>query len=213
MIFRLSSVAVALLAVVCTVSPAATIGSSLVSRTTLDYNTGGLFIYNVAFPNPGEVLDSWAFFNDNAASAGRQITPLLFEKTGGVTFQIAGVGTARTNLASGIQSHAFGLSSGSAVIGGANYYFGWRDGTAGGAADNGVIELDFGGGPGLYYYPTNPPTLFNAPVNAGDSFTFSTATTTSRTYSVQANTVVPEPATLVFVGAALLLLPLRRLRK
>lgn len=76
---------------------------------------------------------------------------MLFSGTG-LGLEVAAIGTTRTNATSGAQTYDFGLVSGTATIG-ANMYFGWRDGNAGGSIINaGTIQLDLAGGPGTLYH-------------------------------------------------------------
>jgi hypothetical protein len=192
------------------VASADTIGSPLIHRATRDYNWGGLFVYDLALGPLGSQVSEWAFYGSGqlngagTSGPGNLITPLLFAETDPAThtFAIVGIGTTRVDAASGVQRFAFDLVSGSALVG-ANTYFGWRDGNIDGTVINdGSIELDYGGGPGLEYYPTNPPTYFRSLIAPGQTYLFSDVSTASRTYSVEVTTV-PEPASVTLLGLGL----------
>ena len=88
------------------------------------------------------------------------------------TFKIVGIGTTRTNLNTGIQRHSFGLST-AVRHRRPNTYFGWRDGdVSGDQVNDGSIELDLGGGPGLFYVPTDAPATFDSAIAVGNSFAY-----------------------------------------
>ena len=187
-------------------SYASTIGNPIVSAPVVDLCVGCWF---VAAPfsagDSGSTMLNWelfAFNLDGPSVIGNNITPLLFSFDGS-DFTLAGIGATQTITATGDQSYAFGLVSGSDTIGSSSY-FGWYDGSLS-APNAGTIAFAWDGGTPLVSFLGTPV------VGATGSFTL-----LSRTYSVQAtDTMGPEPGTLglLFGGTALLLLGrVRRLR-
>ena len=188
-----------------------------------DFCTGCLFAYAAVPANAvGLSVTSWSFYAypfpsdpppGDPTGAGNLITPLLFQNSGSGIFTVIGVGTTRVNPGGGGQlSYSFGLTSGTDVLG-AGDYLGWRDGgTAAGSGNNGTISLSLGptpAGPGIFYsgYPG-----YAGPVAAGDPFTFTNASTDSRTYSVDF-TATPEPMYFGALGIGLGILALVRRRR
>ena len=192
--------------------------SGLIARADSDYCTGCLFAYAQApAAAAGESLLSWSFYStDNHPSfdVGRLITPLLFDSS----FKVVGIGTTQTATL-GLQSYSFGLVSGTDIVS-AGDWFGWRDGSTT-VGNNGIISLDYTGGPGVNYYTCSNSTYSsfgtpcyypgNAPVTVGDSYSFSNVLTPERTYSV--NFTVPEPDFYVVLGLALTVLVLAMARR
>ncbi len=121
-----------------------TIGQNLENRASLD-GAGNLFAVVSCGFESGTVTQ-WSIRSTTTAYSGtRSITPVIFEQTGAGglgNLTIRGIGTTRalthTNT---VQAFDFGLDSGSAAMG-VGYYFGWIDGTTGGATSEGVISFD-----------------------------------------------------------------------
>ena len=82
---------------------------------------------------------------------GRLITPLLFDSS----FKVVGIGTTQTATL-GLQSYSFGLTSGTDIVASGDW-FGWRDGSTT-VGNNGIISLDYTGGPGVNYYTCSNST-------------------------------------------------------
>jgi hypothetical protein len=119
-----------------TAASTVTYGDSLIDRPVDDGAAGSIFVQpQPLFPG---TLDSWGFY-DNDVPAGKNVTPLILERTGAGTFAIRGIGTTRTSTAAGAQNFSFGLVSGSNSTG-ANFYMGWKDG--GNGSDN-AGSIDF----------------------------------------------------------------------
>jgi hypothetical protein len=184
-------------------SYASTIGNPVVSAAEVDMCSGCMFVLApFSASDSGSTLTSWEFYAFNAADSpsviGNQITPLLFSQTG-PDFTIVGVGATQTITATGDQSYAFGLVSGSDVIGSSSY-FGWFDGSLS-ATNTGTIAFASDGGTPSFVRDGTPVVGFTDPFAP-----------LSRTYSVQATDSfvepVPEPGTLglLFGGGALVLL-------
>jgi hypothetical protein len=183
---------------------ATTIGSDLIERGVTDTCIGCLFVY-IPFPTSaiGQTVTSWGFF-DNRAGANL-ITPVLFSGTGSA-LEVAAIGTTRTNAGGGAQTYDFGLVSGTAAVG-ANMYFGWRDGNAGGSIVNaGTIQFELTGGPGILYHTSAAGVYqFNGALTVGQAYTFSNQLTEARIYSADV-TYTPEPAVFGLLGSGLLAL-------
>lgn len=208
------------------------LGSALIQRSYngTDYCTGCLFAYaQVPLGDSGQQLSSWSFYaaanpsfptNGNANGVGNLITPLIFNSS----FTLIGIGTTQASTGPGIQSYAFGLTSGTDVLA-AGDWLGWRDGSVS-SQNNGTISLDMSGGPGLFYHTCDNPTAdsngttcyYSAsdpnPVTVGDTLSFSDASTSARSYSVE-YTTTPEPAFYgaLAVGLAGLIVTVRRRKK
>jgi hypothetical protein len=198
-----------------------TIGSPLVQGTYpgTDFCTGCLFAYEqIPVAAVGQTVTSWAFYAaatpTDPAPSGNMITPLIFQSNGGGSFTVVGIGTTQTSSTPGtIQSHAFGLVSGTDVLA-AGDYIGWRDGGTGvGTGNNGSISLDLGpppAGPGVYYFGL--PAYSGSVANL-DTFSFTNAGTDERTYSIEF-TATPEPMYYGVLGMGLtMLLVFRRFLK
>ncbi len=174
-----------------------------VNLGTLDTCVGCMFAY-VDFPGTaaGQVVTSYSFY---AGTTGLDITPLLFENTGGTDFKIIGIGTTQVPSTLGTNTFAFGLTSGTATVQDSNTYFGWIDGNTTGTANTGTITSNYNAGGGGFgnYYASPPGTIA-----VNDPFTFNTFTITAgqntRTYSVNVTTATattPEPGVYGIYGA------------
>jgi dienelactone hydrolase len=117
------------------------------SRSSVDSASGLIWLvaemsgYEQEFAGDGYRLQTWSFFNGNrGAQQGRSVTPLIFHKheTG---FELTGVGKARSNAGTGLQTFEFELLAGSDMVGD-GYYFGWYDGDSTSVPNAGVIEFD-----------------------------------------------------------------------
>jgi hypothetical protein len=201
-IFALASLSLAQLA------HTQTFGYDLINRQQTDTGVGQIFVMNqVPFTSAGTVTD-WGFFNNNVGEAGRFITPLILERvTNG--YKVRGVGTTRTNNASGVQNFNFDTTDGSSVVP-AGYMFGWLGGSPT-TFSNGTPEMDSFAGDTLDYlgqigYQGASDTTVLGVVTAN----------IPRTYSIQAHLLpaqisVPEPGAITlltgiaFVGGSLLL--------
>jgi hypothetical protein len=200
---------------------AATIGPDLIQRALVDGATGYDSVYQGDFPNVGERVTDFSFFN-NQTSNTRWITPLILAFEGGRVWQVTGIGTSVENTGMGVQSHSFGLQSGSDMILGSNYTFGWWNGRI-----NGVVTT-FNQGVIMFDPATSSPGFGEScpvadcssggnivPV-VGNNITFANnfsgpggglGSGNGRIYSVQFTTAAvstPEPAYSVIGGAILL---------
>ncbi len=177
----------------------------------VDTCPGCLYVY-VDFPAAaaGQQVSSYSFY---AGATGNEITPVLFENTAGSDFKIIGLGTTQTPSATGTNTFAFGLTSGTATVLDGNTFFGWLDGSPGGSTNTGTITSDYpnGSGPAQYF------NFSSGPVTVGETIDFLTYTSISqstRTYSLDVTTTaVPEPGLYCALGAGLIGLMVVRRRK
>ena len=197
---------------------AETIGAPVIDRPINDGALGSIFVLNSGFTQPG-VLASFSYYNNDATKIGDAVTPLLFSVSGG-NYTITGVGAAGVNAATGAQSFAFALTSGSSAVG-PGILFGWKDGTVT-DTQPGVVDLDFANpaaagtqqyfGAGLAGVGSGYMGVMTAGTNLGAGRvlggSFGQA---DRDYSIQA-TAVPEPATMTLACLGGLFLVGMRLR-
>lgn len=178
-----------------------TVGNPIVNRSDIDTAQGAIFVELRGFAQAGEVT-SFAFYNDDPGTAGRQLTPLLFEQVGS-DFLIRGVGAAVANAGSGEQNFAFQLQEGSNLVG-PGFFFGYKNGTDDNASEVGIIEFDFvPGATSERFFGTGFANNLDPGVNLGQgTFLGPNIGQQERVYSVSA-TAVPEPASaaLLAIGA------------
>jgi hypothetical protein len=106
---------------------AGTIGLPLIDRAGDVSSSGGVFVFDTAIAESGTV-STWGFFDNDDFEPARSVTPLVFERTGNVTYTLRGVGTPRTTTEAGVQSGiAFGLIAGSDLVSAGTYTFGFAD--------------------------------------------------------------------------------------
>ncbi|MEQ1638887.1 MAG: hypothetical protein ABL903_19685 [Methylococcales bacterium] len=189
-----------------------TIGAPLVNRALTDTAGGTIYALNTGFNQSG-ILSNWAFYNDNPTQIGYEITPLLLDVVGG-DYVIIGVGTSRTNSATGVQTFNFGLTAGTDTVS-PNLLFGWKDGTDTDPAQTGVIELDFVNsatvgtqqffGSGLPGVSGHSGDLFpGSNLGAGRTMGVDVGQL-DRDYSIQATvSAVPVPAAMYLFGSSLI---------
>lgn len=181
--------------------PMVQVGNPLIDRAN-DDGSSGIFIHTQEIPFWAPVVE-WAFYDNDNYSPDRQITPLILEKVGN-TYIIRGIGQTRTTSERGEQHYLFDLVAGSNMIG-PGYYFGWWSGAWDGvptSSNPGVIDFDTlaGGNLGILW--------FGSPGNFGLG-TQLVATGGSqggffpRMYSVELTLAVPEPASALLAGLAL----------
>ena len=113
-----------------------TLGDPTIDRAIDDSAVGSMFIQPEPL-FPGQ-MSNWSFFDND--TPGRQVTPVIFQRTGPGAFRIAGIGTTQTSSGGGTQSFSFGLTSGSDATG-PDYYFGWKDGSNG-TNNEGTIDFN-----------------------------------------------------------------------
>lgn len=155
-----------------------TIGPSVVDRPFVDGASGSVFLLdNHPFTEAGQVTE-WSFFSNNALT----LTPLLFRLQDGA-YALVGVGRSRASTGAGLQTYAFDLQSGSDLVAGASYYFGFKDGDN--TVDNtGVVEWTDGTNDTIRWFGGGQA----GNVVAGNEF--EGGQTFPRTYSLQAKTTV-----------------------
>jgi dienelactone hydrolase len=119
----------------------------LKSRATVDSSAGLIWLvaemsgYEQELAGSGYRLQTWSFFNDNGdGQKGRSLTPLIFRKQG-ETYELTGIGQARVNAGTGLQTFDLEPVAGTDEVGD-GFYFGWYDGDAAGAPNPGVVEFE-----------------------------------------------------------------------
>jgi hypothetical protein len=185
-----------------------TIGDEVQQRTLIDSFANFILVSSYTF-SPGALgqpVTSVSVFGGNSllggSNVGRTFVPLLVTAPAGGSFTVTGVGTARV-VAPGVQTFAFGLTDGSALVG-ASTRMAWL------SVGPGAVHFDFGseGSGGLVSYTMDATTVS---ASAGQSF--EVLDSQVRVYSIQftageppVGSTVPEPATVALVGGGLLAL-------
>ena len=113
----------------------------------------------------------------------------------------------------GVNTDPFGLVTGTDLVTGSNFYFGYRDGGAAfGTGNEGTVSLSYTATGTLMYYFGNgsPGGPENVGISVGQTMVQGTLGVggtglLDRNYSISA-TAVPEPATIAFTGFGLLAL-------
>jgi hypothetical protein len=200
--------------VLAAVGRADTLGSNpSAGLPTLDTCSGCSFVYiDFAAAEAGQTVSSFSFFA-GAGTASHEITPLLFENTGGDNFEVVGIGETRSGITADAENtFAFGLQSGTATVAGANTWFGWVDGGPKGGSNSGTITLSTTGGIGQFYAAEQSMSLDGSI----DYSTFTGVGQQDRTYSLDVTTSsvqpVPEPSTAVLLSTLLAIAFVARLR-
>jgi len=213
-------------------------GSTAVSRTNNDTFSGGVYIYNGGNFASGETVTVFNWYDSGIFSGvGINATPLLFTSNGSGTYTVVAIGTSESTDSVGAQSAPFGLIAGSNVVSGANWTFGFLEGTAnssggisnqtaGGIPFDSPIDAGQGvGGSGTtndwVFTPETDGAITTVAVGTtfGANGTFAlnsgTGANVDRTYSANANGVstIAEPGTFSLItGAGLVLAGLFRYR-
>lgn len=188
-----------------------TVGNEIVNRSEIDAAAGAIFVELDGFTQAGEV-SSFAFYNDDPGTAGRQLTPLLFEQIGN-EFLIRGVGASVANAGTGEQNFAFQLMEGSNLVE-PGWFFGYKNGTDEDATTVGIAEFDYvSGATSERYFGVGFSGNLDPGVNLGGGiFLGPNINQIERVYSVSA-TSVPEPASIgVLATGAFGILTIRRRR-
>jgi hypothetical protein len=74
--------------------------------------------YEQELAGSGYRLQTWSFFNDNRGSQkGRSLTPLIFRKQGAETYELTGIGKARVNAGTGLQTFDLEPTAGTDEVG------------------------------------------------------------------------------------------------
>ncbi len=150
-----------------------------------DTASGSIFILNDPFTESG-TFTRWGVFDDD--TAGRQITPLLLQPSGG-DWEVVGIGATQTSSGTGAQYFDFSPVSGTDQAG-SEIYFGWKDGSNGSNSE-GLVDFDVPtGGPEVIWLGAGQTSFAEGDV-------LSEAGRFDRTYSISAfSSFVPPPETL-----------------
>ncbi len=199
-IFALALLAAGVFAAASPQMQADTIGYDLIARGEPNTTIGDIWGLPVSFFDAlttAQQVSTWGFYNKTAGTEGRSITPFIAKYDSETNnYSITGLGTTRTNDASGVQTFAFGLVSGSTTIE-KGYTFGWVDGTTS-VGNASVAEWD-GSGPVILFSVNNS----NPDISLNKSMSPMMSPFT-QTLSVQVTTSpIPEPSSLVLVGMAI----------
>jgi hypothetical protein len=207
-------------------------GSTATARSSIDIAVGQVFIYNGGFFDLGnsEKVTTFTWFGEQFTGS-RFMTPLLIHQLPIGVFTIAGIGTGRTVTSSGTsQSFLFGLTQGTDTTGlGGLWVFGFVNGLVDGngnqtSSSAGTVDMvtPFEAGSGIEPLSSNDwvyTSLATAPTVAVGTTFFSPGGAGNiplndpskgqldRTYSANLTGVdasVPEPASLLLTGIALL---------
>ncbi len=159
-------------------------GNPITSRTETDGVGGNVYVLESRpFLQDGVMFD-WTIWGTAAGS----ITPLILQRDDFGDYVVTGIGQTRTVAANaGSQTFAFSLQSGGAQVG-AEYYFGWKDGTAAGGNNAPVMRYTSNAGQSVRTLGAHSTVASMDDYGAGTSL--------SRTYSIQARSSLtgsPQP--------------------
>lgn len=116
-----------------------TVGPAVTSRGTLDSGSSTFVLKNMPIGQMvGFTVTKWSFY---AGTTGKSVTPLLLEFVSGTTYKLRAYGASVTPSSTGVQTQAFDVQGGNALVKNTNYRIGWKDGTAT-TANTGVINFD-----------------------------------------------------------------------
>jgi autotransporter-associated beta strand protein len=120
-------------------------GISTIGNSRDSASTTYVYIQDTLAPETvGSSVQTWGLAAASG-TAGRSVTPLLFEKVGS-SYVLRAIGATRTPTAgTADQTFDFDVQEGSAEIRNSHFYFGWKDGTQT-SSNQGVISWDPGSG-------------------------------------------------------------------
>lgn len=100
------------------------VGSPVIDRALNDSSVGVVYLYlggtqpvsGAGFPT------QWSFYDNEASTNGKKVTPLVFELTGAGQWTVVSIGTSRASNSSGLQSHPFAPIAGIAALDPSRHY-------------------------------------------------------------------------------------------
>ncbi|HYW78385.1 MAG TPA: hypothetical protein VE890_02375, partial [Thermoguttaceae bacterium] len=156
------------------------VGGDLFVGNFVDSASGGMYVGPV-FNQAGRVTKWSTYGGDFTGSATRDVTPVIFKLVDG-RYEITGIGTTRSLLASQGETFDFGLVAGSDAVK-SGYYLGWKDGSP--TADNrGAIGYVSGGSTVRYL-----GNIQGAAGNVQVGLALSSVSSYSKTYAINAEVV------------------------
>jgi hypothetical protein len=100
------------------------VGSPVIDRLNNDSSVGVIYLYlGGTQPVSGTgFATQWSFYDNEASTNGKKVTPLVFELTGAGQWKVVSIGTSRASNSSGAQSYPFAPIAGITALDPSRHY-------------------------------------------------------------------------------------------